>query len=221
MCSKCCYVFLVLLVNSALFEISRHSSYLVVYSGNFHKHKFVTHQQTRQEKNLQFLILRQGHDMTTPLTNLRMEIVTLPGNSACIWMSECHIVWVAVSKELPCQRKWANSEDSFTVMAMTGKLILGCKKFPQFCSMFVRQNGSIFCWVTGSMTRQQCACLPQLVVSKKFMEEEISMRRNFCELVLDCENLKISALQMFPAIQYVMSIDWLEIINQLWLLEVY
>ena len=50
MCSKCCYVFLVLLVNSALFEISRHSSYLVVYSRNFHKHKFVTHQQTRQEK---------------------------------------------------------------------------------------------------------------------------------------------------------------------------
>ena len=32
------------------------------------------------------------------------------------------------------------------------------------------------------------ARLPQLVISKKFLEENFFMGRNFCKLVFDCEN---------------------------------
>ena len=35
-------------------------------------------------------------------------------------------------KKLPCQREGSNSEDLFTVAVMTGKLIIGRKKFLQF-----------------------------------------------------------------------------------------
>ena len=114
--------------------------------------------------------------MITPLTNLRMEMVTLPGNLACIWMSECHIVWVAVSKELPCQREWANSEASFTVMAMTGKLILGCEKISTVLLNVCKTkwvNFLLSYWIHSSTTM----CLPPSTTC----QQEIYGGRNFHE----------------------------------------
>ena len=62
-------------------------------------------------------------------------------------------MWVAVGEKLPCQREHANSEDLFTV-AVTGELIVDQKKISAVCSMFLRQNGLIFCLVTGSAARR-------------------------------------------------------------------
>ena len=45
-------------------------------------------------------------------------------------------VSVTVSEKLPCQREGANSEDLFAVAVMTGELIIGRKKFPQFARCF-------------------------------------------------------------------------------------
>ena len=39
-------------------------------------------------------------------------------------------------KKLPCQRKGANSEGLFAVAVMTGELIIGREKFPQFSRFY-------------------------------------------------------------------------------------
>ena len=71
-------------------------------------------------------------------------------------------VSVAVVEKLSCKMEGANSEDLYAVAVMTGKLIVGCKKIPQFARCFCDKIGqflSIY-WFRGNCAR--------LVVNKKF-----------------------------------------------------
>ena len=89
-------------------------------------------------------------------------------------------VLVAVGEELPCKREQANSDDPFTVAVTTGELIIGCEKCPQ-CPRCVYDD------IMGQFSvelldqRLDDNVLDFLTISKKFVEEAISVPRNFRE----------------------------------------
>ena len=62
-------------------------------------------------------------------------------------------IWTAVvGEELPCQREVSNWVDVFAVAVMRGETVVGHvpKKISSVCSLYLRQDGSIVCRVTGS-----------------------------------------------------------------------
>ena len=100
----------------------------------------MNHQQRHLEKILQFLILQQGHDLRPHLLQFHawkwrpcqgtQHVFQCQNNSKKLTHLSKHVV--------NCRQRTgqANSEDPFTVVVMTGKLIISCKKFPLFAQCF-------------------------------------------------------------------------------------
>ena len=154
-------------------------------AGNFHEHKFLRITNKHARKNISwFLFSRQGHDVwphplqfpawkwwpTACIFNVK-TIVRFPSMS------------VAVGEKLPYEMEGANSKDLFTVAASWSQVT---KNFRGLLDASM----TTFCRFTGSAARRHCA---QLVVSKKFLEEQIFMK--WC---LITKIAKISTLQKFP-----------------------
>ena len=91
-----------------------------------------------------------------------------------------------LAKKSHAKREQANSEYPFTVAVMTGEFIVSRKKFLQFARCFYDKmsQSSVKLW---DPLLDDNAWLPQLVVSKKFVEDKF-FARNFRNLVFDREN---------------------------------
>ena len=106
-----------------------------------------------------------------------------------------------LAKKSHAKRERANSEYPFTVAVMTGELIVSRKKFLQFAQCFYNKVSQFSVKLRDPLLDDN-AWLPQLVVSKKFVEDKF-FARNFRKLVFDCENRenfclpKISHLNSF------------------------
>ena len=74
-------------------------------------------------------------------------------------------------KTLPCQGKGANSEDLFAVAVMTGELIIGREKFPQFLDSTT--NKSIYCRYTGSLAQTVLDSSALKFLVEKFLRKQI------------------------------------------------
>ena len=99
----------------------------------------------------------------------------------------CRLLYVG--EELQCQREGANSEDLFEVVVTTGALIIiGHEKFLQCAQCFYNKIGQfsgdlLVLWLKEAVSD---------IVSKKFLEEEIFVGTNFCELI--CLIVKITKI---------------------------
>ena len=141
-------------------------------AGNFHKHKFfANHQQTRQKKILDFLFWRKV--MISDRTSYNFTLGNGgPARELSIHFNVETIVYgykPYLSKRMGrCRRKSAMQKESELTPGihsqsqwMIGELIARCKKFLQFARFLM-----------GSGARQQCARLPQLVVSNKLWRKK-------------------------------------------------
>ena len=122
----------------------------VPYSGKFSRAQiFMNHQQTHQEKNFAiFIFATRSRYPTTPPTIFLTQMVTLSMNlNVKTTVRRQHAyqnVSVAVSKELPCQREGANSEDVFAVAVMTGKLSQVAKNFRSLLDGWIVQYAGYY-----------------------------------------------------------------------------
>ena len=82
------------------------------------------------------------------------------------------------------QREGANSEDLFAVVVMTGELIIGREKFPQFARWFYDK---LFVDLLDLQLKHTVLSFFSSV-SKKLLKEEIFAGTNFRKLAFDCEN---------------------------------
>ena len=62
------------------------------------------------------------------------------------------VIWTAVvGKEFPCKREAGNTFDPFAVAVMRGTIVIGHvpRRISSICSLFLQNEGSITCQVTG------------------------------------------------------------------------
>ena len=111
-------------------------------NGNFHKYKFSrNHQQARQEKLLEILILRQGHDScncTRGNGNLARELsacFNIENDKKSLPCLSKHVY--PCSEELPCQREHANSKGPFRCCDDNRRLDCASPKVSVVCPMFL------------------------------------------------------------------------------------
>ena len=127
---------------------------------------------------------RQVHDSQCPYNFLHRN-GNPAGNSACIWMSKKSKMLPRLSKCVGrCQHKNAMSKGSICSCSDDRLVNHRLQKISVVCLMLIRQNRSIFCWVTRSAARRHSAWLPQLI-SNKFFGGRNFCRNKFRKLAFD------------------------------------